>query len=483
MKCTIKYLLACLWMLEGTCAFSQIGMSENTTVYSTNGVTIVSDTNQLFVIHDILISGNEKTKPAIILRELPFKINEFYPLGTIAQKFRKARKQLMNTGLFRNVTVSLKNFDHNDVYINVEVEEKWYIWPMVFFKPVDKSFGEWWKEKNKNMDRINYGIRLSHNNITGRNDKLRLSVMNGYTRQVSVQYHGLWLDKALKWSTSIGITYGQNREVNYMTSQNKQVPVKGNGDFLHSYVGGFLQVNYRPAIKTIHSFGIGYNYESIADTVYKLNPSFSTGAKFISYPELFYRLRYFDVDYIPYPTKGFLGEVSLKREGFGIQSPINLWEVTAKASQTWPVGNKYFFNLKGLGMLKLPFSQPYIGKQFIGHDSRYLQGYEYYVVDGVAGGYAKATLLRPIFSTHISIPSQRFKSLSKIPIKVYAKTFTNAGYVYNTTTGENRLTNRLLYSGGVGLDVVTYNDLVIKIEWSFNRLGENGVYLHQRNDF
>jgi outer membrane protein assembly factor BamA len=460
-----------------------MSVNENSVLYSTNGMATVSDTNRLFVITDIIISGNEKTKPNIILRELPFKLNEQYPLGTIVQKFKRAKRQLMNTGLFRNVVVSLKNMDDHDVYINVQVQEKWYIWPAVFFRPVDKSFGEWWNEKNRNTDRINYGLRLSHNNITGNNDKLRLSVMNGYTRQVSVQYFGLLLDKDLKWSTNAGVSFGQNREVNYMTLQNRQIPVKSNNDFLHSYVGGFLHFNYRPAIKTIHTFGIGYTYESVADTVFKLNPSFSSGANIIQYPEAFYRLSYFDVDYIPYPTRGFWGEASLKKKGFGIKSAVNLWELTAKASKTWPLSSNYFFNLKGLGMLKVPFKQPYTGQQFIGYDGKYLQGYEYYVIDGVAGGYAKATLSRPVFSTHICVSSRRIKSLSDIPIKLYAKTFVNAGYIYNTVTGQNNLTNRMLYSAGIGLDLVTYNDFVIKIEWSFNRLGENGLYLHQHNDF
>ena len=482
------YLLAFLIPTAiGKHSLCQVGIGEtsqlsnsNSVVYSTSGTATVSDTNHLFVIHDIVISGNEKTKPAIILRELPFKIDEEYPLGTIVQKFRKAKKQLMNTGLFRNVVVSLKNFDDNNVNINVEVEEKWYVWPIVFLKPVDKSFGEWWNEKDRNMSRINYGLRLAHNNITGRNDKLRLSIMNGYTRQVSLQYYGLWLDNELKWSTSAGVSYGQNREVNYMTLRNKQIPVKSNR-FLRSYVGGFMQINYRPAIKTTHTFGVSYTYENVADTVFKLNPSFSSGANYAQYPEAFYRLSYFDVDYIPYPTRGFSGELLLKKKGFGIESPVNLWELSMKTSQSWLLSNKFFFNLKGLGMIKLPFSQPYTGKQFIGCEGRYLQGYEYYVIDGVAGGYAKATLSRPIFSTHIHILSQRMKSLSDIPIKLYAKTFANAGYIYNTVRGENSLTNRFLYSGGIGLDLVTYNDFVIKIEWSFNRLGENGVYLHQRD--
>lgn len=478
----MKYLLACIWILIGKCLFAQVGMADNSVLYSTNGITTVSDTNRRFVIHDIVISGNEKTKPKVILRELPFKLGESYPLGSIVQKFKKARTQLMNTGLFRDVVVSLKNQEGRNVDINVDVQEKWYLWPAIFFKPVDKSFGEWWNEKNRSMDRINYGLRISHNNITGRNDKLRLSVMNGYTRQVSVQYHGLWLDNALKWSASSGVSFGQNREVNYMTLRNKQVPVKGDGDFLHSYIGGFLQVNYRRAIKTIHTFGIGYTYENIADTVFKLNPSFSSGANVAQYPEAFYKLSYFDVDYIPYPTKGFWGDVSLRKKGFGIKSPVNLWEFSARASQSWPLNSKYFFNLRGLGMVKLPFSQPYTGKRFIGYDGRFLQGYEYYVVDGVAGGYAKATLSRPVFSASIHLP-QRFKSLNRIPIKLYVKTFVNAGYVYNTNAGENSLTNSFLYSGGVGLDIVTYSDFVIKIEWAINRLGENGLYLHQRNDF
>lgn len=489
LRLNFKYLLAVLCPLVlGKHCLCQLSVSDNapltttnSIVYSTNGEATVSDTNQLFVIRNIIISGNEKTKPAIVLRELPFKIDEGYPLGTIVQKFRKAKKQLMNTGLFRDVVVSLQNVEGNDVNINVEVAEKWYVWPMVFFKPVDKSFGEWWSEKDRNLNRINYGLRLAHNNITGRNDKLRLSVMNGYTRQVSLQYFGLWLDKDLKWSTNAGISYGQNREVNYMTWQNRQIPVKGKSDFLHSYVGGFFQVNYRPAIKTTHTFGIGYTYEEIADTVFKLNPSYSSGANFTQYPEAFYRLSYYDVDYIPYPTRGFFGELSLKKKGFGIESAVNLWELSAKASQSWLLQNQFFFNLKGLGMIKLPFKQPYTGKQFIGYEGRYLQGYEYYVIDGVGGGYAKATLSRPVFSTHIHIPSQRVKSLSDIPIKLYAKTFVNAGYIYNTVKGENSLTNRFLYSGGIGLDIVTYNDFVIKIEWSFNRLGENRVYLHQRD--
>ena len=482
MRSALKYLSCLRFMFMQHCSFGQMGIN-TTTVYSTDEEQEVKDTTRLFVIHDITITGNNRTRPATILRELPFQTGEEYPLGTIVQHFKKARKQLMNTGLFRDLTVSLKNMEGQQVHVNVEVMEKWYVWPKAFIKPVDKSFGEWWSEKDRNMDRINYGVRLAHNNITGRNDKLRINFMNGYTQQISLQYYGLWLDPLMKWSANAGVSYGRNKEVNYMTLENKQVSVKSNNDFLHSFTGGFLHLNYRPAIKTFHTFGFGYSYESIADTIFKLNPTYSADAHTVQYPELFYKLAYFDVDLIAYPTKGFWGDVSLKKKGLGISSSVNLWELNARASQTWPINKNYFFNMKGVGMVKLPFSQPYTGRQFIGYEGRFLQGYEYFVIDGVAGGYAKANLSRLVFKDNISIRSHRFRFLNNIPIKAYAKTFANAGYIYNTVRGEDRLTNTLIYSAGIGLDLVTFNDFVIKIEWSFNRLGQNGLYLHQRSDF
>jgi hypothetical protein len=243
----------------------------------------------------------------------------------------------------------------------------------------------------------------------------------------------------------------------------------------------FAEVSFRPAIKTKHTFGIAYVSENFADTISKLNPLFSSGHNSVRYPEFTYKMSYFNVDFIPYPTKGYIGEVILKKKGFN--DPLNLWQMTLKGSGTWPVSNKYYFNLRGVGMVKLPFDQPYMTRQFIGSEDLFMQGYEYYVIDGVAGGYAKATFARSILNTYIRIPSKKIKRLNQIPLKIYAKTFVDGGYVYCNRAGQNPLTNKILYSGGVGLDIITFTDFVIKLEWSFNRLGENGLYLHKRDYF
>ncbi|HEX2607256.1 MAG TPA: hypothetical protein VHK91_07750, partial [Flavisolibacter sp.] len=108
-------------------------------------------------------------------------------------------------------------------------------------------------------------------------------------------------------------------------------------------------------------------------------------------------------------------------------------------------------------------------------------------IDGVAGGYVKASFAQQLFTRQIKIPSkkiaEKLNHKSAIPFRLYAKAFVNAGYVYNREPGNNTLSNKLLYTGGIGLDIVTLTDLVIKIEWSFNQLGQNGLYLHPRNNY
>ena len=117
----------------------------------------------------------------------------------------------------------------------------------------------------------------------------------------------------------------------------------------------------------------------------------------------------------------------------------------------------------------------------MGYGDAFLQGYENYIVDGVAGGYSKQTIGYNLVNANIPLPTiKAFKSLRSVPLKIYVKAYTNEGYVHNPNPSfNNDLTNRMLYSTGVGLDIVMFTDLIFKFEWSFNQLGQNGLYLHQ----
>ncbi|MEO6069856.1 MAG: POTRA domain-containing protein [Chitinophagaceae bacterium] len=463
------------------CVGAQAQLSAATNLFSTDDQASFGDSLQQYTLKAITITGNKLTRRSIILREVAFREEEQYSLSELVRKFGETKRQLMNTGLFREVVVSLQSMEGKDAFVEIKVKERWYVYPIPFARLVDRSFDEWVIEKHMSLTRINYGVKLTHRNTTGRNDQLYIYLMNGYTKQLSFRYDGLYLDKGLHWSTNFGFSLGKVKELVYATENNKLLFYKHNDQFVNSFFRTAIEFSYRRAIKTRHTFGLGYNYENVTDTVFKLNPFYSEQKKAVRYPEVYYRMNYTNVDFLPYPTKGYVSELGVVKKG--LLHKVNLWQLTAKGSATWPVMQKYFVNLRAAGVLKLPFKQPYVTNRLLGYDGMLMQGYEYYVIDGVAGGYGKAALFREVLNRVIRIPSNKFERINNIPIKMFAKIYGNTGYAYNPEPGKNYLCNRFLYSSGVGLDIILFNDFVIKLEWSANRLGEKGLYLHRRDYF
>ena len=108
-----------------------------------------------------------------------------------------------------------------------------------------------------------------------------------------------------------------------------------------------------------------------------------------------------------------------------------------------------------------------------------MSGLEYYVIDGVAAAISKYTLSKKIFGLKIPMPF-KIKQVPFIPLSVYAKTYAEAGYAYNKKAFDTRLNNRFLYTGGFGFDILSLYDLKLSVEFSFNQLGEKGLFLHAR---
>ena len=438
--------------------------------------------NTLITVGEILISGNKKTKASIILREIPFKTGEEYTLGALVLKFEDARRQLMNTALFLSVIVAAKNIDNNIITISVVLRERWYIFPAPYLKPVDRNLNQWIFEENASLSRVNYGAKLLYNNATGYNDKLRVFLISGYTRQFSFSYDRLYIDKKLKWGMNFGFAIGKNREVNYNTIKDKQVFLKDNDKYLRSYLSTNAEITYRRKIKTRHRFGVSYTVEDVKDTVLALNPAYyQSGRNKIRYPGVYYNMAYYDFDYIPYPTKGYAAQLSAGKKGFN--NIINVWELSVKGSGSWHLTPRLFFNVNLYGGIRLPFRQPYVNQRFLGYGDVFLQGFEYFVIDGVAGGYLKTTFTREILDFNIRLPKKKGKVSEKIPVRIFGKIFGNTGYVHNPQPGLNFLSNKMLYSGGVGIDILTFYDVTFKLEYTFNQLGQNGLFLHRKTIF
>src|ERR1043165_4990400 len=217
-----------------------------------------------FTIKDITVMGIKRTRKSTVLRELSFHDGESYPLPEIIKKLDETKRQLMNTGLFRNVVVYLRSFEGENVFVTVDVEEKWYLYPQPFVRVANGNFSQW-NERGRKLEHLNYGIKFTQYNFSGRNDKMYVKFNGGYTQQLALQYQGFYLDRDLKWSSSINFSYGKNRELNYATEYNKLLPIKNPDGYLYEFYQSSIEFNYRPAIKTRHSFSLAYNYNRIAD--------------------------------------------------------------------------------------------------------------------------------------------------------------------------------------------------------------------------
>ncbi|RLD19918.1 MAG: outer membrane protein assembly factor, partial [Bacteroidetes bacterium] len=65
------------------------------------------------------------------------------------------------------------------------------------------------------------------------------------------------------------------------------------------------------------------------------------------------------------------------------------------------------------------------------------------------------------------------------------KSYFDIGYASNTQNyeGNQYLADKLLVGGGLGLDIVTMYDVVVRLEYSWNSIGDNGFFFHIESEF
>ena len=412
------------------------------------------------------------------------KTGDSVVIENLNTELEKDRQHIYNTTLFVEVVVEPVIVSAFDFDINIVVKERWYIFPVPELDFIDGSFNDWLMKSDGDWTRVNYGIKFIDNNLTGRKDHIRLFLLNGYTRTINFDYRAPYTNSKLTEGMSVGGGYYQNREVAYKTSYDNSLVYYKKRDFVESQWNAQVTYSIRKAIKTSQFFGINYTHVNIDDSLVNVKYNsdyFNRPTSKIGYVDLWYTLQYLDVDNILYPLSGKSYDVTITKRGLGFSGGINLFSIQSSINKFWPLGKKWFVSTQFRGNIKLPFNQPYINQDAMGRGA-YLRGLEEQVIDGVAWGILKTNLKKELFN--FSVPFiKRSKTFNKIPFRIYAKTFADLGYSYTKEDYTSRLNNKLLYSAGFGLDIVTFYDVQLRLEYSFNQLGQNGLFLHNDKGF
>jgi len=444
-------------------------------------------------IKDLTVNGTKKTKVYIVYREIQFKKGDSIAIADLYKELQQAGTQVYNTTLFNEVKFELVALDASNVNINVQVLERWYLYPVPQFKWIDRNFNEWYRTYNASLSRVNYGLKFVHYNLSGRRDQLRIYLINGYTKNVSFSYTAPYSNRKLTEGFTIGGGYSQKRELSIKTDSSNLLlfypsdsATKAKRDFVYKSWYAHAGYTIRRGFFKKHIFTAGYNYIKIADSVIldkQYNPNyFKDQVNSKGFIDLIYTLQYSNVNNTSYPLTGKTWFTTIQKRGLGFTGGVNMLHLEAGLNKYFDMGKGWYSSVQLNGKIKLPFDQAYINQRGFGYGDIYLRGLEYYVIDGVATALVRSTIKKKIFS--INIPFKYLpKLLTKIPITVFAKSYTDMGYAYTQKKYDTYLNNRLLYTGGFGIDILTFYDFNLKFEYSFNQLGKNGLFLHNQSGF
>lgn len=436
--------------------------------------------NDYIVINEINIIGNKVTKNHIIRREISFHTGDTIGKSELSGKLKSAKENLLNTSLFNFVTVDTVPAGTARVNILVTVTERWYTWPVPIFEVQERNFNEWWKTKN--FDRANYGFFLNRENFRGRKEELSLFAQFGYTKKYGIAYDIPYLTHKQTSGAGFSFSYARNHEVIYMTQDNHQLYFKNPDKYVRQEFVGKLKYYYRKGIHNSHYLEAKFVDVLVDDTIrsYTVNYFVNNNTE-MQYFALDYSYKSDFRDSKQYPLQGYFWEVEAVKLGLGIlkDEKLDVTNLYVTMRDYEKLSNRFYLSV-GLKFKASPSkNQPYYVQKGLGWRD-YVRGYEYYVIDAQSYGIAKLGLKYEIIKPHVkSFEIPALNKFSTFHYALYAGIFGDAGYADDSQYSLlNPLANSFIYGYGAGIDYVTYYDIVIRMEYSFNKMLEHGFFIH-----
>ena len=460
-----KIILQILLLLTADSSFSESSMDS---------------TNKTVVIRNIIITGNKTTRPHIIKRELIFHEGDTLNKLTLDAALERSRENLMNIGLFHFVEMQIISDVGEFIDIHIHVTERWYIWPIPFFEVVDRNFNEWWEHRD--FKRTNYGLYLSHDNFRGRDESLKLQLRLGYSQRLGLFYSIPYINKKQNTGLSVGAYYTRNHEIAYNTINNKLVYVKDPDKYMRNEYYGFARVTMRKGFNKYYSVFTDYRQNNIADTVIDLNKDYFVNHSLMQQQiTLGWTYRNDQRDYQTYALRGDVFELEILKQGIGIlKNEPKILSITSAYRKYWELSNRWHFASGIRGRLESKIDIPYFNQRALGYGAEFIRGYEYYVINGQNYFLLKSNLKFTVMPTKIlMVPLINTPKFNRMPNTFFINAFFDAGYVDDRQFGKfNSLSNQWQYGYGAGLDYLTYYDIVFRVEYSINRMGERAFFLH-----
>ena len=437
-----------------------------------------STSGKILTIGSITLVGNKITHDNIILREIEFSPGEKMTEEELDLMIEKSRQNLLNRSLFNFVTIH-KSENNGTINIEVNVVERWYIWPIPILNTAGRNLNAWWETKD--FGRLNYGVDLKVDNFRRRMEKLNIIVQGGFDQTLAAKWTIPYLTKKQFLGIGIGGGYQRNREVIVATVDNKPQYYESMDGYAQQRAFGVLDFTLRPKFNFLHTFTIGFDHYNFQDTLLQINPDYAFEAVKYDFITLSYLYKLDFRDFKPYPLNGLYFDVGVKKQGLGLAgNDIDTWSASFVFDQYINLYKRWYFAYSLSSLFTSSGKKPYFLTPAFGYIGMEIRGYELYIINGQNFGLFKSNIKFEIIPQTVKrikwIKSEKF---GKVFYALYANLFFDLGYAYDDEKyGINPLANQLLWGTGVGIDFVTYYDLVIRFEYTINKQGDHGFFLN-----
>lgn len=439
-------------------------------------------------INHIYVIGNEKTQKDIILRELDFITDYYYDWETFMGILKADEQKIYNLRLFNEVSITPIITEPEEAEILISVRERWYILPSLIFELADRNFAEWWTNQNRDWSRVNYGLRVNHSNVGGRNEKFRFSGQLGFTKGLEIIYSKPYIDRKQKHGLSFQLTYGDQRTIPLKSRFNRQVfYTNEQEEILRENLSSALRYTFRRTFYNFHLLTFGFSKTWINPDVLVQNPDYfrHEGNK-LQYLFFQYSFRHDKRDNIAYATSGELLQLTATKYGLLPNEDLNELELNLVANRYIPINERWHV-ASGLTLSWfLGSNQPYTLVRGIGYNPNFIRGYELNVVEGQQLFVHKNSLRYKLLDIAVDLssflPADQFNTL---PFKMYLSGNFDHGKVNdrNKIPENMRLTNKYLFGYGAGIDIVGLYDSVVRFEYSLNNQGEGNFFVNIKAPF
>ena len=337
---------------------------------------LVQQTPKQIRVNAIYIIGNEKTEKEIILRELDFVTNYPYEWETFMGILKADQQKIFNLRLFNEVEITPLQTGPEEVEVLIAVKERFYILPSVIFQLADRNFAEWWTNQGRDWSRVNYGIKINHANVGGRNEKFRFSGQLGFTKGLEVIYSKPYIDRKQKHGLSFQLSYRDQKTVPIASRFNRQIfYTSALEEVLRKNFATALRYTYRRTFYNFHLLTLGHSSTWISPKVLEQNPKyFLQPGNRLSYSFFQYSFLHDKRDNIAYATKGELLQLTATKYGLFSRKDLDELEINVTANRYIPLGKGFHF-ASGLNIgWFTSANQPYTLVRGIGYMPNFIRG-------------------------------------------------------------------------------------------------------------